>query len=450
MRFEYDLVILGAGNAGQGVARVALNAGLKTAIVEAREVGGTCPLRGCVPKKVLVAAAEALDVIARAKAHHIDVGPATLDWAGLISRKDGLIKNLAPSMHKSLEERGAKVLKGDATFIDAHTIEIDGNKRITAEKVVVATGSTPRPLTFAGHEFLQTSEDLLNLKTLPERALFVGAGVIAFEFAHVLARAGVDVTLLEVGARPLGNFDEDAVAALVEATKALGVKLHTHVKVEAIEPAEAGFKVLASVEGKAQTFESNALFHGAGRVPNVDKLNLSAAGVETKGRHVLVDEHLFSQSAPHIGFAGDVLSGVAQLSPVATYEGALLGNNIVGEERSPPVYEALPSAVYTVPALAQVGLSESAAKKAGHRVRTKVSDLSGWLSAKTYAETTAFAKIVFDDDDGRILGAHLVGHGAQETIHAFANAIRQGLDGEAFAKLPRAYPTFHADLKHLV
>ncbi len=460
MAQQFDVVVIGAGNAGQGAAGVALQAGLSVAVIENRDVGGTCPLRGCVPKKVLVAAAETLDIIARAKAHHIDVGPDTLDWKGLIGRKEGLIENLSSSMHSSLEKRGAKVFSGAGRFVDGHTVEVDDNGRKTelvGTHIIVATGSRPRPLTFNGAEHALTSEHVLNLDVLPQSAAFVGAGVIAFEFAHVLARAGVEVTLLEVGQRPLANFDADAVATLVEATERLGVTIHTSVNVDAIEPTPQGFNVLASIDGAAQTIAVEKVFHGAGRVPNTDGLDLAAAGVSVDGRRIAVDAHLWSTTAPHIGFAGDILSGVPQLSPVATTEGRLLGKNLTAQaggaedvEQQSPSYAALPAAVFTVPAMAQVGLTEAAANANGRSVVAKVTDMSSWLSAKTYAEGTAFGKVVTDAETGAILGATLVGHGAQETIHAFAESIRQGLDGAAFKARPTAYPTFHSDLKHLL
>ena len=219
----------------------------------------------------------------------------------------------------------------------------------------------------------------MNLPELPKSAVFVGAGVIAFEFAHVLIRAGVEVTLLEVGARPLANFDKEAVAALVGATETLGVQIYTQVRVESIEAAAQGFTVRATVDGVERSFDAEQVFHGAGRVPNTDGLELERAGVEVEGRRIHVDAYLRSTTQPHIRFAGDILSGVPQLSPVATTEGKLIGNNLVQQlaqggdaDELQPSYDALPAAVFTIPALAQVGLTEAAAQAKGHTVRTKV------------------------------------------------------------------------------
>ena len=200
MLTDYDVLVLGAGNAGLAAAGAARAAEKRALVVEGRDVGGVCPLRGCVPKKVLVAAAQALDEIARAGTHEISVGPATLDWPRLIERKRTFVDGVPEEFEKSLVNRGIDLVRGQARFTGPREVEVCG-RRYSGDKVVVATGSTPRPLPIPGAEHLITSDDLLELAALPDSMVFVGAGVIALEFAHVFARAGTRVTLLEVAPR---------------------------------------------------------------------------------------------------------------------------------------------------------------------------------------------------------------------------------------------------------
>jgi len=445
----YDLIVLGAGNAGVAAASVAKQAGWSVLLVEARDVGGTCPLRGCVPKKVLVAAAEVLDTIGRAKHHGIEVGEARLDWRALIEREQSFVLGVPDEFEASLRRRGIDVLKGEGHFVDRRIVEVNG-ERYEGRKILIATGSKPRPLDFPGAERLITSEDILSNPEQPESIVFIGAGVVAMELGHVLARAGTQVTMLEAGDRPLGALDVDAVARLVKHSQDLGISIQTGVTVTSVDSQDGGLRVEFEQKGKKHTVDADRVANGAGRIPNLDRLQLPSAQVEMEGGRVITDEQLRSKSNPFIYFAGDALHGTLQLSPVATHEGRVVGRNIIGLGTERPDYASTPSVVFTVPALAQVGLTEAQAKAREVDVTVVENDLTGWRSARTYAEQTAYAKIVLENDTGKILGAHLLGHGSQETIHAFAFAIRQGLGRDFIAEASYAYPTFHSDLKNLV
>lgn len=446
---QTDLIVLGAGNAGLAAASVARQAGWSVLVVEARDVGGTCPLRGCVPKKVLVAAAEVLDTISRAKQHGIEVGPPRLDWAALIEREQSFVTGVPGEFEASLRRRGIDLVRGEGRFVDRHIVDVDG-VRYEARKILVATGSIPRPLGIPGAEHLITSEDILSNPELPESIVFVGAGVVAMELGHVLVRAGSRVTLLEVADRPLPALDPDAVAHLVEHTRSLGIDVQTGVNVTSVVQRDDGFAVHFDGGDTTRTIVAHAVVNGAGRIPNLSSLHLDCAQVKTEGHRVLLDEQLRSQSNPSIYFAGDALPGTLQLSPVATHEGKVAGNNIIGLSPLSPQYASTPSVVFTIPALAQVGLTEAAAKARGIDYTVVENDLASWRSARTYAEETAYAKVLLERGTGKILGAHLLGHGSQETIHAFAFAISEGLGRDFVAQASYAYPTFHADLKHLV
>lgn len=218
---KYDVVILGGGNAGMGATVATRAAGLSVAMIEARDLGGTCPNRGCTPKKVLVAAAHALDEIARAGSHAIKVDPPRLDWRALIEREKDIIASLPSRLSGLMAKRGVDVIHGEAVFIASNAIRV-GTRQLEARNIVIATGSKRRPLSIPGSEFLTTSDDVLSDPVLPRAVVFIGGGVIAFELGHVYARAGVEVTILEALPQLLGGFDADAVAQLRSESERLG------------------------------------------------------------------------------------------------------------------------------------------------------------------------------------------------------------------------------------
>lgn len=447
---RYDVIVIGSGNAGLAAAGAVRKAGKSVVVVEGRDVGGTCALRGCVPKKVLVAAAEVLDQIDRAGAHHIRVGDVQLDWKALIERERTFVDGVPGEFEASLERRGIDLVRGRARFAGAQEIEV-GGERFRGEQIVVATGSKPRPLPIDGFEQVVSSDELLERDELPESLVFIGAGVIAFEFAHVFARAGTRVTMLEAAPAPLGNFDADAVDRLVAYTRELGVEITTDVKVERIDSV-AGVvpRVVYRVDGEEHALDAEVVANGAGRVADLDALGLGAAGIHVERGRVELDEQLRSIDNAKVFFAGDAITGAPQLSPVATYEGRIVGHNLTSDEPRTPEYGAIPAVVHTVPALATVGLTEEQASTRGLDFDARTNEMESWRSARTFAERVAFAKVLVERGSERILGAHLVGHGAAETVQTFALAIEFGWTAPDLAERVYAYPTFNADVKFMV
>ena len=447
MSEKFDVVVLGTGNAGLGAAGVAHEAGKSVAIVESWDVGGTCALRGCMPKKVLVAAAQVLDQIDRAPAHHIRVDGASLDWGALIARERAFIEPLPGAFEKSLEDRGIALVRGRARFIGRNRVAV-GARILEADKIVIATGSTPRRLDLPGAEHLITSDDLLEMATLPETLVFIGGGVIALEFAHVLARAGTKVTILEALPRLLPRMDSGAVDALRAESERIGIEVLTGVDVKEISLGGNALEVRFSHDGTDKSIVADRVANGTGRVPNVETLDLAAGDIGHHGTRIEVDDFLRSTTNPDVFVAGDALWKSAQLSPVATYEGRLVGKNLVNGRLAAPDYSAVPSAVYTVPALASVGLTEDEAQ--GLDVEVKTTDMTGWLSSRTHAENAAFSKIIVERGTGRIVGAHIVGHAAEEIIHLFAFAIAHDVTADALKASIYAYPTFASDVKSMI
>lgn len=448
MSKRFDVIIIGGGNAGFGVSSVVSEAGKSIAFIERAEFGGVCPNRGCTPKKILVAAAHALHEIERAHVHGIQVGPARLDWAALIDREKEMIASIPDSM-KGLAGKRGTVYQGEARFVGPNAVDVSGTA-LEAEHVVVATGSKPRALPIPGAEHMITSDEVLSERTLPAEVVFVGGGVIAMEFSHVYARAGARVTILEVAPRLLGNMDEDAVAQMRKESERIGVTVETGVSVDSIESSHGRLRVTWSRDGASHTIETDRVVNGAGRVADVDELNLEAARVDHDGVRIIVDEHLRSVSNPQVWVCGDALVGPPQLSPVATYEGQIVGRNIVEGASTTPDYSAVPSGVYTVPALGSVGLTEAQAAEKELDVDVAVNDLGDWFSARTYGETVAWSKVLVDRASDRIVGAHIIGHHGEDLIHLFAMAMKHGIPASALRSAVYGFPSFAADVKNMV
>jgi glutathione reductase (NADPH) len=448
MTRRYDIVILGGGNAGFGVSAIAAPAGKKIAFVEEWEFGGTCPNRGCTPKKFLVAAAHALHEIEIAKVHGIEVGAPKLDWSKLIDREKAAVASI-PEKMKALAGKRGDVFEGHGCFVGPNAVSV-GDTILEAEHIVIATGSKPRPLPIAGAEHLITSDEVLSERTLPKEVVFIGGGVIAMEFSHVYARAGVKVTILEALPRVLPNLDPDAVAEIRRESERIGIVVKTGVEVKEITRGSGGLRVRYLHDGAEHTVEAERVVNGAGRVANVDGLDLAAGDVRHDGVRIEVDAYLRSVSNPAVWVCGDAMVSSAQLSPLATYEGQIVGRNIVNGAQERPDYRTIPSCVYTVPALASVGLTQLDAEKKTMKVKVSVNDMRDWFSGETYGETVAWAKVLVEESSERIVGAHLVGHSGEELIHLFALAMQHGITAPELKSNVFAFPTFSSDIKSLM
>ncbi|MCJ7527255.1 MAG: NAD(P)/FAD-dependent oxidoreductase [Methyloceanibacter sp.] len=443
-----DVLIIGGGNAGFGVTVPTRAAGMKVVMVEARDLGGTCPNRGCTPKKVLVAAAHALHEIGQAHVHCISVGKPVLDWGALIDREKELISGIPDSLAETLETRGVEFIRDRAKFVGANEVEA-GRRRIEAKHIVIATGSKPRPLPIEGAELMITSDEVLSERERPQSVVFIGGGVIALEFGHVYARAGTKVTILEVLPRLLPALDEDAVEEVRKESERIGIKVHPGVTVRRVETAGGRLRTIFEDGGKEHAVESDRVVNGAGRIANVAEIDLDAGKIAHDGFRIAVDDYLRSKTNPAVYVCGDVTAS-PQLSPVATYEGRLVGRNIVEGAKHKPDYAGLPSSVYTVPALATVGLSEAKAKEQGLKTRVQVNDMEYWFSTRTFAETVAWSKIIVEEDTDRVVGAHLVGHAGEELINVFGLAMKHGITATEIRDFVYAYPTFSADIKSML
>ena len=448
---KFDAVVIGTGSAASAVAMGCRRAGRQVAVVDSRPFGGTCALRGCDPKKVLVGAAEVIDWNHRMQDKGIRQQQTRIEWPELMQFKRSIISGVPKNREEGLTKAGIAPFHGRARFVGATAIRV-GDDVLEAKNVVIAAGARPADLKIPGEEHALTSERFLELDNLAERILFIGGGYISLEFAHIAARAGVHTMILHRGEQPLDRFDPDLVTRLVAKTRELGVKVHLRTQVEGIVASFAGFKVQTLSEGTEREFEADLVVHGAGRVPEIDDLNLSEARVEWDPVHgVKVNEYLQSMSNAAVYAAGDAAATEGPpLTPVSTYEGQIVADNLLNGNHRKPNYDGIPSVVFTVPPLASVGLQEDAARERGLKFRVNQEDTSSWYSSRRVAERYSGFKVLVDEPSGRILGAHLLGPDAGETINIFALAIRKGLTVADLKDVIFSYPTLGSDVKYMI
>ncbi|RIK41365.1 MAG: NAD(P)/FAD-dependent oxidoreductase [Chloroflexi bacterium] len=447
MTKNFDLIVIGVGMAGLNIVRKCRSAGWEVAVVDSLPYGGTCMLRGCDPKKVLVGAAELVDWQRRMAGHGV-TGDVRIDWADLMRFKRTFTDPAPANVEKSLQKMGVATYHGHARFSGQTTLRV-GDEELMGKHIVVATGAVPRALGIPGAELVTTSTEFLELAALPERIVFVGGGYISFEFAHIAARAGAVVTILHRGERPLEGFDADLVEQLVAASRDIGIDIRLQTEVTAIERTDAGLIVHTAHDG--ERYEADMVVHGAGRVPAIEGLGLDSAGVEYGERGIVVNEYLQSISNPAVYAAGDatVINGMP-LTPVAVTEGHVVASNLLKGNHRVPDYTGVPSVVFTIPALAKAGLGEDEARAQGLEFAVNHQDTSGWYSARRTNEKHTGFKVLIEEKTGRILGAHLLGAHAGEVINLFALAIRNGLTATDIKKTVFVHPAEAADISYMV
>jgi glutathione reductase (NADPH) len=447
----YDLVVIGTGAAGSNAAFTCRAAGWDVAIVDMRPFGGTCALRGCDPKKVLVAAEDLVDWTHRFRDKAVVRGGLAIDWPGLIQFKTTFTAPVPAQNAKAYAEAGIAAFRDTVRFIDRSTLRI-GDEVVAAKHVLIAAGAKPRDLSIPGAELLTTSEQFLDLTDLPRRLVMVGGGYISFEFAHVAARAGAEVTIVHQGLRPLEHFDADLVGRLVAATEGIGVRVLLNTSVGSVTQSSDHLIVHTETrDGKKGAIECDGAVHGAGRVPDVDALDLAAGNVTRTDKGIAINEYLQSTSNPAVYAAGDAAdSGGLPLTPVAAFEGEIAAENLLRPNSRRVQLRGTPSVVFTSPPLAAVGLLESGAKERGLAFRMSAQDTSGWYSTRRLAATHAGFKVLVEEGSDRILGAHILGPGAEELVNVFALSIQLDLTASQLRNVLFAYPTFSSDVSSML
>jgi glutathione reductase (NADPH) len=442
---HFDLVVVGTG-VTSAVASRCREAGWTVAVVDSHPFGGTCALRGCVPKKILVGAAEAVNGARDLADKGVPGAGLTIDWPALMRFKRSLVDPTTERTEQAWAKMGIEQFHGRARFVGPTTLAVAGD-RLIGRRVLIAAGAMPAPLGFPGADRLATSDDFLNLDQMPPRIAFVGGGYISFEFAHVAARAGAQVTILHRGPRPLEGFDPDLVGLLLRRTRELGIRVELEVDVLGLDETDSGVAVRGRQQGAERRFEVAMAVHGAGRIPEIDDLDLPAAGVAREKRGVTVNEFLQSVSNPAVYAGGDAAASGPALTPKADHDAGVLAINLLEGNRRGVNYEGLASAVFTIPPLASAGLLESAARAAGLKFRSNWQDTSGWFNTRRVGETASGFKVLIEEGTDRILGAHLLGPNAAEVINLFAIAIRLRLPARELKDVIFAYPSSGSDIR---
>ncbi|KPC33584.1 Glutathione reductase [Pseudomonas syringae pv. cilantro] len=438
MAFDFDLFVIGAGSGGVRAARFAAGFGARVAVAESRYLGGTCVNVGCVPKKLLVYGAHFSEDFEHAKGFGWSLGEAEFDWSTLIANKDREINRLNGIYRKLLVDSGVTLLEGHAKIVGTQQVEING-RTYSAERILIATGGWPQVPDVPGREHAITSNEAFYLKTLPKRIVVVGGGYIAVEFASIFNGLGADTTLVYRGELFLRGFDGSVRAHLHEELLKRHMNIRFNSDIARIDKQSDGSLLLTMRDGG--TLETDCVFYATGRRPMLDNLGLDSVDVKLDEHgYIKVDEN-YQSSEPSILAIGDVIGGV-QLTPVALAEGMALARRLFKPEQYRPVdYNHIPTAVFSLPNIGTVGLTEEDAIKAGHDVEVFESRFRPMKLTLTDDQERTLMKLVVDAKTDRVLGCHMVGPDAGEIVQSLAIAIKAGATKQVFDDTIGVHPT---------
>ncbi|CAN5331245.1 NAD(P)/FAD-dependent oxidoreductase [soil metagenome] len=444
---KFDVIVIGTGS-GSTVAQKCAAAGKKTAIVDSLPYGGTCALRGCDPKKLLVGIAHILALNTQLQGKGMTT-PATPSWKDLMQFKKSFTEPVPSAREDGLKKAGVSTFHGRAKFISPNTIRINEDD-LQAGKFVIANGAKPRKISIPGEDLLIDSTAFLELKDLPEDILLVGGGYIAFEFAHIAAHFGVKVTIVHRGEHPLENFDTDLLKLLMKASEDLGVQLVLKAEVKSITKKNDRFIIHAQQHGKELTFSTTLAIHAAGRTADIEDLGLDKINVTINKRGVTVNDYMQSVSNENVYACGDANDKGLPLTPVGGKEAIVLASNLLKGNHHKIDYGHIPSNVFTIPALASVGLTEEKAKKNNLHYGVSFKDTTHWFSSRRLNESVSGFKVLIEKETDQIIGAHLLGPNAEEIINIFALAMNTELKAGDLKKTIFAYPTNASDIVHML
>ena len=453
MSFDVDLFVIGAGSGGVRASRFAAGFGARVAVAESRYLGGTCVNVGCVPKKLLVYGASYQDALAHAADFGWQVGKSVFDWTTLIANKNTEISRLNGIYKNLLKNSGVTLHEGHARLLDAHTVEINGQK-IRAAHILIATGGWPSIPKFSGSELAITSNEAFFLEQLPKRVLVVGGGYIAVEFASIFQGLGAETSLLYRGDLFLRGFDQSVREHVRDQLEVSGLDLQFNTDIESLAKTEDGCIKASLKDGRELIVD--CVFYGTGRRPMLDNLGLENTGVRlTKQGYIAVDEHYVTAEASisAIGdvigddFGGDVATARLQLTPVALAEGMAVARRLFKPEEYCAVnYQLIPTAVFCLPNIGTVGISEEEAVASGHRVDIYESRFKPMKLSLSGSEERSLMKLIVDADSDVVLGCHVVGPDAGELVQGIAVAMKAGATKAIFDDTIGIHPTSAEEL----
>lgn len=445
---NFDLIIIGSGTAAMSAGMRVRKAGWTVAIIDNKPFGGTCALRGCDPKKMLIAGAEVVDALHRMSSNGVD-GAVRIDWPGLIDFKRSFTDPIPAKHEHRFEKEGIATFHGTAEFTGPNGLSVNGEV-LSGKHVLIASGATPLPLKIPGEEHLIDNEAFMALRHLPGRIVLVGGGYIAAEFSHIAARGGAQVTIVQRADRMLTGFEPELVGWLMEAFDRIGVDVRTKAVVNAVEKGDGKFKVHLQGERGAHAIEADLVVHAAGRGPALGQLQLEAANVAVKDGRLELNEYLQSVSNPAVYAAGDAAQVGPPLTPVSSHDAKVVAANLIDGNHATPDYRGVPSVAFTIPPIARVGMSEDEARRSGLNYRVKCERASNWFTALQAAQPVYGFKTLVEEATGRILGAHLVGPHVDEVINIFGLAIRHDLTADDLKSTMFAYPTGASDIGYML
>ncbi|PZV03485.1 MAG: glutathione-disulfide reductase [Leptolyngbya sp.] len=442
MTYDFDLLVIGGGSGGIAAARRAADHGAQVGLVETRQLGGTCVNRGCLPKKLMVYAAQFADQFEVATSYGWAAGERRFDWATLIAAIDGEVQRLRGVYQDLLDKSGVELFRHRAQFVDEHTLAL-GETTVTAAKILIAAGGQPtRPDNIAGIEHAITSDDIFSLPQQPKRMVIIGGGYIGCEFASILNGLGTEVTQIVQGDSILSGFDDDLRNEVHAAMQRRGITMVTNSEQIAIAPAKSGFTLAVTTEqGQKTVFSDVVSLAATGRSPNVKGLGLENIDVTVEKGAIAVDDH-YRTTVPHIFAIGDIIDRVS-LTPVAIREGRLFADAEFGHQPATLDYDTIPTAVFTTPELGSVGLTEAKAAKTFGKddIQTYCSRFQPLYYSLSDREPQGLIKLVIQKSTDRVLGAHLVGNHAAEIVQGVAIAVTKGITKADFDATLAIHPT---------
>lgn len=438
MAYEFDLFVVGAGSGGVRAARFAAGFGAKVAVAESRYLGGTCVNVGCVPKKLLVYGAHFAEDFEQASGFGWSLGEASFDWATLIANKDREIHRLNGIYRNLLVNSGVTLIEGHAKLTGPNEVEVNG-KRHTAKHILIATGGWPQIPEIPGHEHAITSNEAFFLKELPKRVLVVGGGYIAVEFAGIFHGLGAQTSLLYRGDMFLRGFDGSVRKHLHEELARRGMDVQFNADIARIDKQADGSLKATLKDGR--TLIADCVFYATGRRPMLDNLGLENTGVKLDKRGFVEVDELYQSADPSILAIGDVI-GRVQLTPVALAEGMAVARRLFKPEQYRPVdYTMIATAVFSLPTIGTVGLSEEQAIEEGHKVQIFESSFRPMKLTLTDCQERTLMKLVVDADTDKVLGCHMVGPEAGEIVQGLAIAMKAGATKHHFDETIGVHPT---------
>jgi glutathione reductase (NADPH) len=435
--FEFDLFVIGAGSGGVRAARMAAGKGVRVAITEDLYLGGTCVNVGCVPKKLFVYSSHYSEDFKEAKGFGWNVGESSFDWPTLRDNKTKEIERLNGIYHNMLINSGCTLLQGRGVMIDEHTVEVAG-VRYSAERILVATGGWPFVPEFEGNEHVISSNEVFFLETFPKRAMVVGGGYIAVEFAGIFAGLGAKTDLLYRGDLFLRGFDQEVREFVAKEVAKKHVNLNFNCDIQSIVKQQDGSLLVTTKSG--DTIETDCVMYATGRMPKVHNIGLEQLGVEQAKNGSIIVNNNFQTSVPSVYALGDVIDRV-QLTPVALAEGMALVNHLYNGGSADVDYDLIATAVFCQPNIGTVGLSEEQAREQYQDIEVYVSDFRAMKHTMSGSDERTLMKMIVDKATDKVLGVHMVGPDSGEIIQGIAIALKAGATKAVFDSTIGIHPT---------